>query len=78
MSCQIGKTTTICDPTMQVITLFRARMLTSNVRELTFATSCAFLFEPGQWVNLFFPKFRNARGAPLKRAYSIASKAAPI
>lgn len=58
---------------MQVITLARARMLTSNVRELTFATSCDFLFEPGQWVNLFFPKLRNARGAPLKRAYSIAS-----
>ena len=48
-------------------------MLTSNVRELTFATSCDFLFEPGQWVNLFFPRFRNLRGTPLKRAYSIAS-----
>ncbi len=62
---------------MQVITLVRARTLTSNVRELTFATSCDFLFEPGQWVNLFFPKFRNPQGAPLKRAYSIASAPRP-
>jgi ferredoxin-NADP reductase len=48
-------------------------MLSPNVRELTFAVGQDFGFEPGQWVNLFFPEFRNAQGNPLKRAYSIAS-----
>ncbi len=51
-----------------------ARMLSSNVRELTFATEEDFAFKPGQWVNLFFPELHNARGEPLKRAYSIASE----
>ena len=54
--------------------LVSARMLSPNVRELTFATSEAFAFKPGQWVNLYFPDCCNERGEPLKRAYSIASE----
>jgi ferredoxin-NADP reductase len=54
--------------------LVSAKMLSPNVRELTFATIEAFAFKPGQWVNLYFPDCRNERGEPLKRAYSIASE----
>jgi ferredoxin-NADP reductase len=58
---------------MQQTVLVAARMISSNVRELTFDVGPNFTFVPGQWVNLYFPAFRNAQGNPLKRAYSIAS-----
>ncbi len=58
---------------MREVTLVDARMLSPNVRELTFAAGRELSFEPGQWINLFFPKIRNELGKPLKRAYSIAS-----
>jgi NAD(P)H-flavin reductase len=53
--------------------LIDARMLSTNVRELTFDAGPNFRFEPGQWVNLYFPGHQNQRGDVLKPAYSIAS-----
>ncbi|MFO0676588.1 MAG: FAD-dependent oxidoreductase [Polyangiaceae bacterium] len=48
-----------------------ARMLSPNVRELTFerVDGAAFGFEAGQWVNLVLP----GDPSPYRRAYSIAS-----
>ena len=54
-------------------TLESARMLSTTVRELTFCVEQDFKFEPGQWVNLYFPGLTSEKGRPLKRAYSIAS-----
>jgi len=53
--------------------LVAARELSGNVRELTFEAGAQFEFEPGQWVNLYFPGHRNQRGEEVKHAYSIAS-----
>ena len=56
---------------LRVITLRRARMLSPNVRELTFEAGEGFAFKPGQWVSL---KFSPAGSDdPLARSYSIAS-----
>lgn len=49
-----------------------ARMLSSNVRELTFEAATPFTFQPGQWVNFFLPN-PSAPHEPIKRSYSIAS-----
>ena len=54
-------------------TLIRARLLCSSVRELTFKASPELSFQPGQWVSLHFPGYRNDQGELLKGAYSIAS-----
>lgn len=54
-------------------TLIDARMLSPNVREVTFEVGSGFSFQPGQWVNVHFPGHGNNRGEPLKRSYSIAS-----
>jgi len=53
-------------------TVVAARMLSSNVRELTFEmdSTASFSFKPGQWVNLYLP---SGDGEPIRRAYSIAS-----
>ena len=51
--------------------LLSARMLSENVRELTFDPGEGFGFVAGQWVNLRIPQPSPAE--PLVRAYSIAS-----
>jgi len=55
------------------VRLIAARELSGNVRELTFEAGAEFEFEPGQWVNLYFPGHRNPSGEVVKHAYSIAS-----
>lgn len=54
-------------------TLIGARVLSSNVRELTFEASPDFSFQPGQWVHVHFPGHYDVHGELLKRSYSIAS-----
>lgn len=51
-------------------TLVAARMLSRDVRELTFEPDAPLTFEPGQWVSLKIPR---ADGGVLPRSYSIAS-----
>lgn len=50
--------------------LVAARMLSRDVRELTFEPDVPLSFEPGQWVSLKIPR---ADGSTLARSYSIAS-----
>lgn len=51
-------------------TIVSARMLSRDVRELTFEPDVALAYEPGQWVSLKIPR---ADGTALARSYSIAS-----
>jgi ferredoxin-NADP reductase len=56
------------------VRLVRTRMITPNVRELTFerADGQPMTFQPGQWVNLILP-INVGDATDVKRSYSIAS-----
>jgi CDP-4-dehydro-6-deoxyglucose reductase, E3 len=56
--------------TLRTATLRTARMLTSNVRELTFDAGKDFVWKPGQWISL---RMSLGDETTLARSYSIAS-----
>src|SRR5947207_3037452 len=56
---------------LRTVTLRSARLLSRDVRELTFEPDGPMPFVPGQWVSLKVPT--SDQDEPLSRSYSIAS-----